>query len=214
MQREERKKMVLYSAKKIFSQKGYYQTSISDIIRESGIARGTFYLYFQNKRHVFDSILDMLLEDLERLVVPIELDPRRGSPLEQLRSILRSIIKLALEDPGLTQILLSRAVGLDSAHDGKLCEFYRVLLARIVSALRYGMQLGLIRTCDAEVIARCILGCMKEIINFISSENEAVFQLDPILDEVLSFGLQGVLTSQAVFNSSRESTPPADFEKA
>ena len=189
---------MLYSAKEVFSQKGYHEASIADIVQRAGIARGTFYLYFQNKRHIFDSILDMLLEELERLITPIKLDAESPPPLEQLREILRSVIRLALEDYGQTQILLNRAVGLDREFDKKLCEFYDTLLARIESALQHGMKLGLVRPCNPKVTARCILGCVKEIITLISSEDEAVLQLDSILDEILNFGLQGVITTRTV----------------
>ena len=197
MLREERKKIVLCSAKAIFSQKGYHQTSISDIIQRAGIARGTFYLYFQSKRDVFNSILDGLVKELEEIVKPIDLDAS-SSPLEQLRNILRAVIMLALEDPDMTQILLSRAVSLDSEFDSKLREFYEGVLGKVESALQHGIELGLIRKCDTQVTARCILGCVKEVINLISSEAEAISQLDWILDEVLNFGLQGILTSHMV----------------
>ena len=198
MLKEEREKIVLHCAKKVFSQKGYHQTSISDIIQQAGIARGTFYLYFKNKRDVFDSILNEVLQELGAIIKRIELDLSSPPPLEQLRNILRSVIKLVLDDRGLTQILLSRAVGLDSEFDDKLCEFYDTLSTRIESALQHGIELGLVRKCDTKVTARCILGCVKEIINLIASEDEAVFQSDLIVDEVLSFGLQGVLTDRRV----------------
>ena len=197
MLKEERKEIVLRCAKAVFSQKGYHQTSISDIIQRAGIARGTFYLYFQNKRDVFDSILDGLLEELGGIIKRIELDSS-APPLEQLRNILRSVIMLALEDPDMTQILWSRAVGLDSEFDSKLREFYDAMLVRIASALQHGIELGLVRKCNTKVTAHCILGCVKEVINLISSEAEAISQLDLILDEVLNFGLQGVLTSRMV----------------
>lgn len=196
LKKEERKELVLRSAKAVFSQKGYHQTSISNIIQRAGIARGTFYLYFENKRDVFDSILDQLLTQLAGIIKRVEIGPGSRPPLEQLRAILMSLIKLALEDQEMTQILLSRAVGLDNEFDSKLCEFYDALLAKIESALQRGIQLGLVRKCDTKVTARCILGCVKEVINLFSSEKEVISQFDSILDEVLSFGLQGVLTSR------------------
>ena len=197
MLREERKKIVLRCAKAVFSQKGYHQTSISDIIQRAGIARGTFYLYFQSKRDVFDSILDELVRELGGIIKRIDVDSS-SPPLEQLRSILRSVIMLALEDPDMTQILLSRAVGLDSEFDGKLQEFYEEILGKIESALQHGIEFGLVRKCNTKVTACCILGCVKEVVNLIGSDAEAISQLDWILDEVLSFGLQGVLTPRMV----------------
>ena len=194
MLREERKKMVVRCAKAVFSQKGYYQASISDIIQRAGIARGTFYLYFRSKRDIFNSILDELAKDLDGVIKRINLDPS-ASALEQLRSILRSIIMLALEDRDMTQIVLSRAGGLDSEFDGKLREFYETVLSVIESSLQRGIELGLVRKCNTKIIACCVLGCMKEVVNHILSDEEAISQLNQILDEVLDFGLKGVLIS-------------------
>ncbi len=193
MLREERKKMVVGCAKAVFSQKGYYQASISDIIQRADIARGTFYLYFRSKRDVFNSILDELAKDLEGLIKQIDLDP--SAPLlEQVRSLLRSVIMLALEDPDMTRIVLSRAGGLDSEFDSKLQEFYKTVLGTIESSLQHGIELGLVRECNPKIIACCVLGSMKEVVNHVLSNAEAVSQLDSILDEVLNFGLQGILT--------------------
>ena len=38
---------------RLFSKLGYYGASINEIIEESGIATGTFYLYFNDKRALF-----------------------------------------------------------------------------------------------------------------------------------------------------------------
>ena len=193
MLREERKKIVLLSAKAVFAQKGYHQASVSDIIQRAGIARGTFYLYFRSKRDVFNSILDEIVKELGRVIKQIDLDSS-ASTLEQLRSILRLIIMLALENPDMAQIVLNRAGGLDSEFDGKLRGFYEVVLGKIESSLQQGIELGLVRKCNTKITACCILGCMKEVVNLILLDADAISQLDSVLDEILNFGLQGVLT--------------------
>ena len=47
--KERNRAMILQAALRIFAQHGYHKTSISDIIRQTELSRGTFYLYFQNK---------------------------------------------------------------------------------------------------------------------------------------------------------------------
>ena len=59
--RESRRAAVLAVARRLFSQKGYHATSIHDIIEAAEIARGTFYLYFESKRAIFDELLDGLV---------------------------------------------------------------------------------------------------------------------------------------------------------
>ena len=94
------------------------------------------------------------------------------------------------------RILLNRAVGLDREFDKKLHEFYGAVQGKVESALKHGIELGLVRKCNTQVTACCIVGCVKEVIEFISSEPKAISQLDRLLDEILTFGLQGNLTSR------------------
>ncbi|CAM3939680.1 TetR/AcrR family transcriptional regulator [Mesobacillus zeae] len=54
---EERKNEILDTAEKLFVSKGYMKTTVNDILREIGIAKGTFYHYFKSKEEVMDAII-------------------------------------------------------------------------------------------------------------------------------------------------------------
>jgi len=56
-QSESTKDKLFRAAVKIFSEKGFWKTKISDIVKEAGVAQGTFYLYFKSKNHCFREIL-------------------------------------------------------------------------------------------------------------------------------------------------------------
>ena len=47
---------MLTAATRVFSSKGYASSSVSDIIKEAEVARGTFYLYFESKRAAFEKV--------------------------------------------------------------------------------------------------------------------------------------------------------------
>jgi AcrR family transcriptional regulator len=53
-----RKEEFLDAAKKLFEEKGFEETSIDDIVRRIGVAKGLFYYYFRSK----DEIIDVLIE--------------------------------------------------------------------------------------------------------------------------------------------------------
>ena len=61
MEPVQRREQILRHAASLFGQNGYHAVSISDIIQAAGIARGTFYTYFENKRAIFDELLDILV---------------------------------------------------------------------------------------------------------------------------------------------------------
>lgn len=49
---------IIECAKKEFSEYSFYDASINRIIKEAGIARGSFYQYFENKEDLFIYLLD------------------------------------------------------------------------------------------------------------------------------------------------------------
>ena len=48
---------IIETARKLFSKNGYQATSINEIIEKSGIATGTFYLYFDDKFALYSYLL-------------------------------------------------------------------------------------------------------------------------------------------------------------
>lgn len=55
---EERRKEILDAAIKVFSEKGYEKTSITDIAKSVNIAQGLCYRYFASKEELFDAALE------------------------------------------------------------------------------------------------------------------------------------------------------------
>ncbi|WP_106766943.1 TetR family transcriptional regulator [Paenibacillus faecalis] len=52
---------ILKAAIELFTEKGFDNTSISDIVKKAGVAQGTFYLYFSSKKALVPAIADNLL---------------------------------------------------------------------------------------------------------------------------------------------------------
>jgi len=54
----ERKQQIYQAALACFNSKGYYQTTMDDIVAESGLSKGALYWYFDSKKALFISLLD------------------------------------------------------------------------------------------------------------------------------------------------------------
>ena len=59
MKDENKHQKILQAAIKVFSEKGFYNSRVSEIAKEANVADGTIYLYFKNK----DDILISLFEE-------------------------------------------------------------------------------------------------------------------------------------------------------
>lgn len=60
---ERRKQELLKIAYRMFIEKGYENTSIDEIIAEAGIAKGTYYYYFESKEATLEAVIEMMIEE-------------------------------------------------------------------------------------------------------------------------------------------------------
>ena len=162
-QRHDRREQVLVCAQRVFARKGYHDAGVGDIIAEAGVARGTFYLYFQSKRAIFDELLGRLLALLQGTVKRIDVSPGAPPPFEQLLANVNRVVDTLHDHREMTHILLRSAPGIDADFDRKLDESYGRLRAIIQSALVTGEAMGLVRPCDHELASLCVLGTVKEV---------------------------------------------------
>ncbi|MHB1629808.1 MAG: TetR/AcrR family transcriptional regulator [Bacilli bacterium] len=63
-QRERTKRQLFDAALRLFRERGSSQTSVEDIARAVGVAKGTFFVHFPTKDAVFQAYVDMVTEDL------------------------------------------------------------------------------------------------------------------------------------------------------
>jgi len=83
----ERKKQILDAAMIVFSRKGFHQARMDDIVKQSGLSKGTIYWYFSSKDEIITRILDNLFE--RELASLGELHNEEGSASERLLKFMR-----------------------------------------------------------------------------------------------------------------------------
>lgn len=59
---EKRKLELLEIAYRMFISRGYENTSVDDIIAEAGIAKGTYYYYFESKEQTLEEVIGMMID--------------------------------------------------------------------------------------------------------------------------------------------------------
>ena len=191
--RDIRKHRLVDSAKLAFALNGYHETSISEIVRQAGIARSTFYQYFDSKLHLFESILESFLQDLNESIRPISIAAGSPTPLSQIQDNLTRVLNLVLQEGDLTRILMQHTGALDHTMVGRLEEFYSQAAGMIQRSLNLGIAMKLVRPCDTRITSYSIIGAVKEVIFQLTSSNEPRPPTPELVRELLEFAMGGIL---------------------
>jgi AcrR family transcriptional regulator len=89
-ERQGRTDKILYAARNIFLQKGYWRTTMRDISLEAELSTGAIYFYFKGK----DEIYGRICEDIMRLTVKLLNTNRKttGTMRERLIAIMKTYV--------------------------------------------------------------------------------------------------------------------------
>ena len=191
--KQERRRQILSAAKAVFAEAGYHGASIHAIIERAQIARGTFYLYFESKAAVFDSILDQAMADLRARLHRIEVDaPGAPPPQVQLRDQVVATLDYIVSDRPLATLLLSAGHTPDVDASERLEMFFTEVRDLLRRALETGMEIGLVRRCQAELVAAAMLGMTRGVIELLVRQ-AVTSHVDEAVSEMLMVALRGVL---------------------
>jgi len=194
MRPEERRAQIKDVARSLFGERGYHRTQISDIIEVAGIARGTFYLYFRNKREIFGELVDDLFRTLNAGIHGIEIGDGDAPVNDQMRGNLSRILETMAKNRPLARILLRAAVGLDPDFDRRVDDFYRQVANRIAEGVSLGLEMGIVHPCDPHIAAVMILGSIKEVVYQYLVATDGEPDWDEVTSEVLGHVIRAVLT--------------------
>jgi AcrR family transcriptional regulator len=176
---------LLESAKRLFSQKGYYATSVEDIVESAGFSKGTFYFYFKSKEELFKSLVEeMHLNIVKRLEGFLERElPLEDALIEHAKVFLEDIY----QNRHIAQIFLFQLVGTNE----EFRELYYTKVAHLREMLTKmvdrAIQRGEITYKNAENIVNLYSGFLRMLVlEYVFRERE------PDLERVKSLAQEGV----------------------
>jgi AcrR family transcriptional regulator len=110
--REERKAenraKLLAAARKVFAEKGLGAATARDIVRETDLATGTFYIYFDSKEEVFTALVEELAAKARAAVRARRREP--GRTVEQrVEAAYRTYFELVIEERELFEVFRRNA---------------------------------------------------------------------------------------------------------
>lgn len=153
---EERKSQIIAAATQVFSRKGFSEARMEDIADETGLSKGTLYLYFDSKDDLILAILDLIFQREFKQLEQLDLSKiSAGEALEQ-------IVDLIIEDfTGMIHLMPVTYEFLALAFRNRtvqkaMKQYFDRYLDILVPIMQQGMERGEFRPGDANDAAIAI----------------------------------------------------------
>lgn len=177
------------SAEQLFSDKGYFDTSIADIAHDANVAQGTIYIYFNDKKSIFKYLVDKLGQGL-RDEIRNALKPS-STRYNQEYIGLKTFLDFVKNHVGIFKIIWqAQFVDMDL-----FTEYYEEFSKSYIKGIKIAQDDGEMRDLDPQVLSYCFIG----IANFIALKY-IIFDDNDNYDEVIKTAMDFIQNGAFIKN--------------
>lgn len=159
---EDKRSKIIEAAIVVFSQRGFYNSTVADVAREANVADGTIYLYFKNKEDLLISIFEHSIDFFIQAGLK-EID-KLSDPVEKLRRFVSLHLRLVQKNQDLAQV-----IQIELRQSSKFMKEYRnekffEYLDIVQSILEEGQKVNVFReNINPTILKRAIFGAVDEM---------------------------------------------------
>jgi TetR/AcrR family transcriptional regulator, fatty acid metabolism regulator protein len=196
MKDENKHQKILQAAIKVFSEKGFYNSRVSEIAKEANVADGTIYLYFKNK----DDILISLFEEefgkiVQNMRVSLEKDK---DPLQKIKRFAIAHLSIVTKQQELAEVM-----GVEVRQSSKFMKEYVnkpfiEYLNIIRSVVIEGQEKGLIRKdLTPGIMKRAFFGALDEMARYWVLSTQKKHSIDDAALQISDVFIRGMMSDEA-----------------
>lgn len=159
---EENREKILDAATELLAIKGYEGTAVSDITESISIAKGSFYLYFRDKRELFAACIQRWAERITR-------EGERATMSRETNFVARHIMRMVAcfeECPSFVGILTLVKFA-STGEDAGIARVAKEALAKIADPIRWDLRravaAGAVREVDEEFFVSVLVGMAETV---------------------------------------------------
>ena len=169
----ETKTQIIKAGLKLFSRKGFHNTNAKEIALEAGVATGSFYAYFKDKKMLFLEILQEYYESISTRSMKIDMEDiiKESSRRELISTIVQNVIEAHEISPGFHREI---EVMRNSDADVKklVSEYEKKILKNTIKLL--SVYHNNIRIKDIEAAAVIISRSIEEVVHIIKFDKPRI----------------------------------------
>jgi TetR/AcrR family fatty acid metabolism transcriptional regulator len=166
--REETREKIVEAACELFSQHGYHDTQVMDIVKAVGMSAGTFYNYFMDKRDLFEQLtmegLKTLRVHVKMLRKPVDIWDR-NERIETLEETFTAIFDYVDSNPQQLLMLLRGSFGVDKELNINVWNSFRGFAEDVAEDIQNWINEGVIEGINPILFGHAVVGMCLQLIH-------------------------------------------------
>lgn len=186
---EETRALLLATARKVFTERGYAETSMDDLTAQAGLTRGALYHHFGDKKGLLAAVVQQIDAEMDTRLQAIS--DNADDPWQGFRGRCQAYLEMALE-PDIQRIVLrdARAVlgGASPQAQRQCVESMQQLIDEL-------MRRGIVAKAEPQALAALIYGSLEEATLWIAASDDGKTRLAQSI-AALELLLRGLLLNR------------------
>jgi TetR/AcrR family fatty acid metabolism transcriptional regulator len=162
MRDPDKPQQIIDAAVRVFARNGFYNSRVSDIAREAGIASGTIYLYFKTKDEI---LVTLFREKMAAFVASLRAEiAREGDPEAKIRRLVRLHFEVLEASPDMAEVVQVELRQGQKFFRGASAHEVSAYFELIGSILHEGVAEGVFRRdLPVKVATKMLFGAMDQV---------------------------------------------------
>jgi TetR/AcrR family fatty acid metabolism transcriptional regulator len=193
---EEKRRLLLDAAVRVFARKGYHAARVGDIAKEAGVAYGLLYHYFRSKDEILETIFRETWGGMLATVRSVE--DAGGPAREQVRRVASIVLRSYIRDPDLVRVLVREVTR--SPHLQKEVDEVGHATTELERIVRRGQEEGEFRTnLPPHLAAAIFYGALEQILTgwVLGAPPEDSEEVEQAIRTVVEMLCDGLVTEPA-----------------
>jgi TetR/AcrR family transcriptional regulator, cholesterol catabolism regulator len=183
---------ILLAAAKLFSQKGYFASSVREVAKNANMKAGSVYYHFESKEQILDGVLDtgilLITQTFEQALAAL---PAQASFDEKFGAGVRAHLHTLLKDSEHASAYIRIYGQLPPLIKRRSSEVRRAYGQLWIELLASGQREGAIRAdLDLKLVAPLILGMLNRTMEWYNPKHTS---LDDLVETAQALCLSGIL---------------------
>lgn len=183
------KRVIFNAAIKLFSEKGYHKSTMDEIAKTAGVAKGTLYYHFKSKEDIFNFIIEQGIKIIEEEISIKTL--HLYDPTEKFRKVCEVQLNLVIEYLPFFKTVFSQVWG-DEERQNQLRERLKNYHKLIGRYLLEAADSNFINKKNIDIIEFNFFGIIISTIIYMVSHKKENIDKEELLDTLIEFIMRGI----------------------